>query len=129
MNATEHISVACVELAVRYVSNAWNNQQKNAPQGKDIKNVKNGHDFSFETLDRRNNSLPFELFEDEKCLLQLPSNWFAEFDDLLSLELLNKICNAIVDAADTDNNKINKSKVDRNPMYVGKHLLKQTRKT
>ena len=96
---------------------------------------KNGHDFNFETLDKRNNIIPFELFHDEQCLLNLPATWFKEFDDLLSIEVINLLCNAIVDIVDLEKDKKDSSgdnkpkKVNRNPMYIDKIYLKRPRMT
>lgn len=93
----------------------------------------NGHDFNFESLDKRNNIIPFELFRDEQCLLKLPTTWFKEFDDLLSIQVVNLLCNAIVDIVDLEKDKKDGSgdskhkKVNRNPMYVSKTYLKRPR--
>ena len=116
MNASEHISIACIELALRYVECAYFEQQT-----QDESNAAN--DFNFEALDKKNNILPFEIFESEKCLLSLSADWFKEFDDLLSVDLVNKLCDAIVDISDLE--KTNSK--EKNAMYIKKALLKKQR--
>ena len=93
--------------------------------------MKSDNDFNFETLDKKNNIIPFELFENEYCLLNLPNTWFKEFDDLLSVETVNLLCNAIVDITDLEKDKKDgngdKKKVNKNPMYIDKVYLKKQR--
>jgi len=122
MNASEHIALACVELAIRYVEGAFHQQQKK------MKHEDDSHDFDFNDLTKRNNILPHEIFKNEACLLKIAPDWFLEFDDLLKVSMVNELCTAILDICDLENNKSSGAKShNRNPMYVDKAVLKKPR--
>jgi len=127
MNAPEHIAIACVELAIRFVNIAYNRQTQHKMDSDSLtdEEKKNDQDFNFESLDLKQNMIPHELFDSEQCLLQISATWFKEFDDLLSATTVNSLCNEIVDICELEKDR--KEKNNRNAMYIEKHLLKQPR--
>jgi len=118
MNASEHIALACVELAIRYVEKAFVQQQNSHSDG--------GQDFDFNDLAKRTHILPHEIFKNEVCLLKIAADWYLKFDSLLTATVMNELCEAILDICDLENTKSSKSH-NRNPMYVDKTLLKRPR--
>ena len=85
-----------------------------------------GGDFDFNDLTKKTCILPHEIFKSEVCLLKIAPDWYLEFDTLLSANVVNELCEAILDICDLETNKSSKSH-NRNPMYVDKTLLKQPR--
>lgn len=135
----EHIAIACMELSLRYVSIAYQEQKINDLNTDCITNNVNTNgnhmdtDADFNQLNERyyGSILPLDVFlmNDDECILDVENEWYLELEPNMTLDELQYLCERIAQFSDFERVLKVKQKVQKeNGFRINMQLLKEWRK-